>query len=293
MARQWKWGLFLITLMVLCFGFSVLGVAKTPKQRNGGNSIKSLIPDMPPLQAVFDVYVGGLHLIEATIDYRPTKTNYVAVTQAKTYGLWGRMLEWHTELSSQGRIGYDRFWPQQFSMTDVWKNKPKTTRLVYEKSGLVRTEFDPPNNDKNREIVTDEQRKGTYDPVAGLMQMLAHVAMHNQCTLTMPIFEGKRRFDVIGHDAGYDVIDSQGYGFYTGKARRCTTDFKMIAGEWKDRAPSKFWQRSETEEGRDPFTIWLAPIGPKGFELPVRLESASLFGLIVVHLREWHEIASH
>ena len=122
--------------------------------------------------------------------------------------------------------------------------------------------------------------------------MLAHVAIRNSCALPVPVFDGKRRFDITGRDGGYADTDAEDYGVYTGRARLCHVDFKMISGEWKDREHARFWPKTETESGREAFHIWLAsPVGGLP-ELPVRLESGSIAGLIVVHLSSWRYVST-
>ena len=117
--------------------------------------------------------------------------------------------------------------------------------------------------------------------------MLAHVAVDKSCAVPVPIFDGKRRFDITGKDAGEGATVGDEYGVYSGPARLCDADFKMISGEWKDREHAHFWQKTETESGRDPFHIWLASPAPGLPEMPVRLETGSIAGLVVIHLSSW------
>ncbi len=246
------------------------------------------IPVLPPLMTAYDVYVGGFHLIEAKILFEERKDAYRVVFKANTRGIWARFFPWHTTLESRGRIVNGlRFAPKEYSNHDEWNHKPKITKIHFKGKGIVVPEFDPPNTDKNREIVTDEQRKGSLDPITALLQMLANVAVKNSCAIPVPVFDGKRRFDIAGRDIGQDYTDSDGYGVYDGNARLCGADFKLISGEWKDREHARFWKKTETEDGREPFQIWLVSPAKGLPELPVRLESGSIAGLIVVHLTSW------
>ena len=192
----------------------------------------------------------------------------------------------------KGSLKKDGFAPAEFHTRDVWQNKPKITMLHFTKNGDVTPEFDPPSHDENRETVTTDERRGALDPITALLQMLAHVAVNKDCDVKVSVFDGKRLFDVSGTDAGQDVIDEGDYGVFKGTARLCDAGFKMVAGEWQDRKPSRFWQKNDTEAGRDPFRIWMASIDPNLPEMPVRLESGSVFGLIIIHLSHWHYATS-
>jgi hypothetical protein len=247
----------------------------------------SRIPVLPPIHTTYDVYVGGFHLVAAQIWFEEQKNAYHVVVKAGTEGFWGWLLPWNTILDARGRINGDRLEPKDFFTRDEWAHKPKITKLHFNGKGDVVPEFDPPNTDKNREIVTKEQRQGALDPITALLQMLAHVAVDKSCAIPVPVFDGKRRFDIVGRDAGYEITENEDYGVYSGKARLCGADFKMISGEWKDREHANFWKKTETEAGREPFHIWLASPAKGLPELPVRLESTSVAGLVVVHLSSW------
>ncbi|MDD3029366.1 MAG: DUF3108 domain-containing protein [Alphaproteobacteria bacterium] len=245
------------------------------------------LPDLPPLETQYDVYVGGIHLISGRIWFEEQKGRYRTIVRAGTHGFWHWLFPWDTVLEAKGRIKGARFEPQVFFTRDVWDDKPRKTWLRFDGRGDVVPAFDPPNNDKNREAVTKDQRRGALDPITALLQLLGHVAVEKNCRAPVAVFDGKRRFDITGRDLGEDEISGDGYGAYSGPARRCTADFTMVSGAWKDREHARFWKKSETEDGRDPFSIWLASPEPSLPELPVRLETRSIGGLVIVHLTSW------
>lgn len=249
---------------------------------------KVLIPPVPPVVVTYDVYVGGVHLMTANVSFEERATNYRARVLGKSVGIWYKLFPWDTELKVTGKIRKDQFVPSEFYTRDVWGHKARATWLHFQKNGDVKPAFDPPNTDKNREEITFQQRRGSLDPVTGLLQLLAHVAVHNSCAVTVPIFEGRRRFDITGIDVGTEDVDEGDYSAFKGTARTCDTEFNMVAGEWKDRAPDRFWTRDKGEQGREPFHIWLGSLAPGLPEMAVRLESGSVWGLIVMHLSAWH-----
>jgi hypothetical protein len=158
---------------------------------------------------------------------------------------------------------------------------------MFDAKGDITPEFDPPSHDEDREQVTQEQRRGSLDPASALLQMLANTAMAKSCAMNVPVFDGKRRFDITGSDNGTDTIDEKDYSAYRGPARLCSADFTMIAGNWKNGEKARFWEKNDKEVGREPFSIWLAKISPELPEMAVRLESGSVWGLIVAHLTQW------
>lgn len=249
----------------------------------------SKIPALPPIIATYDVYVGGLHFLQADILFREQKQRYHIRVHAHTYGYLYKLLKWDGLISAQGRIKGERFVPAVYSNIDTWRDKPKTTWLRFDTKGNVTPQFDPPNTDQNRESVNAGERRGALDPESALLQMLANVAVNDSCAGTVPVFDGKRRFDLIGEDRGGETINEGSYGIFKGDARLCDVSFNMIAGEWKDeREKHRFWDRPDGQSAREAFHIWLGRVANDVPELPVRLESGSVWGLVVVHLTKWH-----
>ena len=287
------WKKLLLIFVLILFPFSAAQAKKTHVHAVPTPApIPQLIPALPPLLTSYDVYIGGIHLLAAQIWFEEQGSVYHAIVKAKTVGLIGKFFPWNTILDGHGLIEGDQLKPQEFFTRDEWAHKPKITKLHFDGKGGVTPEFDPPNTDKNREIVTDEQKHNALDPITALLQMLAHVAVEKSCAIPVPVFDGKRRFDITGKDAGFEDISDEDYSSYSGKARLCDADFTMISGEWKDREHARFWQKNETEQGREPFHIWLGAVASNLPEIPVKMESGSIGGFVVVHLTSWRYATS-
>jgi hypothetical protein len=271
----------LIALLLVCSGAYAKPHAKTPVQ------LVQTVPNIKPILVTYDVYVGGVHFLTADALFQEENKKYHTIVRAHTYGFWHKMLPWDNMLDATGTISGDHLVPGDYHTRDVFKNKTKTSHLIFDGKGGVTAEYDPPSHDENRDIVTPEQRKGAFDPVTALLQMLASSAIQKNCAVTVPVFDGKRRFDISSTDSGIDTIDEEGYSVYKGPAHMCDATFNMVAGAWKEGERSGFWKLNEKEAGREPFHIWLATLSPDLPELPVRLESGSVWGLIIMHMIQW------
>ncbi len=275
-------------------------VSSTPHKRGSRGARRpsapadaSRIPRLRPIRLTYEVFVGGAHLIGADISFSASKDGYSSRIEGRTLGIWHRFFPWNTALEATGRIKGDRLVPAGFESRDVWGHKLKVTRLKFAPDGEAWAEFEPSAGAVSpSEEVTAEQRRGALDPVTALLQMLAHLAVEQDCNVVVPVFDGKRRFDVTGADASdaakvEEEIDAGDYGVFKGKARVCSAGFRMVSGQWTDRQKSGFWKKSDTEDGREPFRVWLAKLSPELPELPVMLESTSIWGRIVIHLTGW------
>lgn len=246
---------------------------------------KTLIPEIQPIVTTYDVYVGGIHLLTADILFEQMARKYRAQVKGQTYGFWYKILPWNTELNAEGKIRDDQFIPAEYATHDVWGKKTKIMKMHFRKGGDVSSEYDPPSSDKDS--LTREQKDGALDPITALLQMLAHVAINKNCNVTVPVFDGKRRFDVSASDNGTEYIDEEDYGVYKGDARTCDARFKAVAGEWTEKIKSKFWKQGANGEDREPFHVWLASLAPGMPEMAVRIETGSVWGDIVMHLAKW------
>lgn len=245
---------------------------------------KSLIPAIKPIVATYDIYVGGFHLLTADILFEEDAHTYHAYMKGKTYGIWYSMFPWDTELNAKGQIKSDRFIPAEYATHDIWGKKSKTMKLHFGAKDVT-SEYDPPEQDNK--FLTPEQKEGSLDPITALLQMLAHVAIANDCNVTVPVFDGKRRFDVTATDTGTEYIDEEDYGVYKGYARVCDARFKAVAGEWTEKIKARFWKSGDKGEDREPFHVWLAQVAPGLPELAVRIETGSAWGDIIMHLTKW------
>jgi len=272
---------FLVTVLLVSGSVSA-------RAEDGGK-----IPNLRPIMTTYDVYVGGIHFLTANILFEEQAGRYQTHVHAHTADYLYKILKWDGDITSTGKIKGDHFVPVSYRNLDTWRNKPKQTEIDFDSKGGVKTSFEPPRNDQKDDGVSLAQKRGSLDPVTALLQMLAHVAVDNDCTVTVPVFDGKRRFDLNGQDEGMEYVDETDYGVYTGMAHRCDVDFSMIAGEWKEKDQKhRFWEHADGQASRDPFHIWLASVAPKLPELPVRLESTSAWGNIMVHMSAWHYATS-
>jgi hypothetical protein len=246
----------------------------------------SHIPTLKPVIVTYDVYVGGIHLLTTEALFEETGRRYHAHVTGQTYGFWYKIFPWQTELNTDGVMRGNKFMPSVFMLHDVWGEKHKKSTMRFLKHDVAMT-YDPPENDKGPGALTSEQKKGVLDPITALLQMLAHVAIQKNCNVTTSVFDGKRRFDVIGMDNGYSRIDGDDLGVFTGDARLCDVQFKAVAGQWTEKVKEKFWKKSGGNGDRDPFHVWLATISPDLPEMAVRAETDSVWGNIVAHLSGW------
>jgi hypothetical protein len=102
----------------------------------------------------------------------------------------------------------------------------------------------------------------------------------NPCNRKLPVFDGKRRYDLDLTFDRIDTITTRNNG-YSGEAVRCKVRITPRAGMEKAKLTKTMQQRDDTR-------IWLAPVDSGKFYFPVRVQMRTPIGgavLDVVRLR--------
>ncbi|WP_172428344.1 DUF3108 domain-containing protein [Azospirillum brasilense] len=234
-------------------------------------------------QLDYRVHVGGVAVLDARAELTLTEGRYSVQVNAATDGFLGRLFPWETQSLSVGTVGPDGVAPIRHTQSGVLRGSPRTVTLDYGADGRVRTQVSPPPEEEDRDPVPVELTRQTRDPLSGVVDMLL-AGLHGEgCQRTVPIYDGRRRYDMMFADRGMTMVGASRHSVFSGAARQCRVSHKPIAGY--ERTPRQaFWQRGGGREERPPVDLWIAPVEGAGPPLPVRLETDSGFGGVVVHL---------
>jgi hypothetical protein len=105
------------------------------------------------------------------------------------------------------------------------------------------------------------------------------------CGGTIPVYDGRRRFDVRLKPEGTQDLAPNKLSGYAGPASACRLTFRNVAG---GRTPERtmFWRQVDAAgDAGFPTLVHLAPVSPGGEMMPVRVEVDSPFGWAIVHLK--------
>jgi hypothetical protein len=114
-------------------------------------------------------------------------------------------------------------------------------------------------------------QQSTIDPMTATLQ-----ALFSECRGSLPVFDGRRRYDLMFTDVGLADVPRARGAMYSGPARRCRADIKPLAGFWRpdslhDERPSRM-------------EYWIASPRPELPPVPVYLELSSPRGILKIHL---------
>ena len=111
-----------------------------------------------------------------------------------------------------------------------------------------------------------------------MLAVVAKVAQSGRCEVEVPIFDGRRRYNLTTQHLGETELVASDVAPFGGVATRCGLAFEMLGGGWKKK--SRRWK----EAGRPEIEVFLARVLPNAPPLPVRLHAKNNFGALRIHL---------
>lgn len=240
----------------------------------------------PPLFFTYAVYGGGLHVVDASLQLTEGGDRYEARVKARTQGTLGRLAPWSSLLVSEGWTGKAAWRPSVHRFTTRWRDDAKTTHLRYNPEGRIIsrtvTEQGHPDDTKNADPAL---AKGAMDLATGILNFLRHRSMRDGCEGRFPVYDGKRRFDIIMARQQSENLTATRYNRFSGKAISCTVEIKPAGGDWgkENRGWFKI-QEDSRARGRLPRVTVAELPGVAGWLVPVRLDVASPYGAFIMHL---------
>ena len=229
----------------------------------------------------YDVYLGGLHIFTFDVDMTLQPDRYRVTAEGGTQGMIGWLYGWQTKAAAEGLDRNGRIEPQRYDVESNWQGTARTVQLGFAEAGrydLRQTPPPEPDSDIEGEL-PESLPEGTVDPLSLAIAASRALEQNGRCDQTVPVFDGRRRYDLTLTHIDAATLPPSEYSVYHGPAVRCSFSMKRISGfrkSWKTR-------RQVDADASAP-TIWIAPIREDLPPVPVRYDGAIALGNIVIHL---------
>lgn len=233
-------------------------------------------------RAAYDVFTGGLQIVELGIDLSLAPARYEVLTRLKTRGLYAALFPWEQVSRASGQVDASKVSPLRYEQRGTFRGTPRTVDIEYRNGQVSAFRIEPPLADDNdREPVERAALAGAIDPLSGIIGVLMQVDRGGACRGRYDGFDGRRQFSVEFVDRGIERVDAGRQAAYSGDARGCEFVYRQTGGFVRRATWSQDRQRIP-QTGR----AWLATAIAGAPIVPVRIEVDSNWGRTIAHLRK-------
>jgi hypothetical protein len=229
-----------------------------------------------PLQRaelVFGLYALGSKGLDLRLTLRRDAEDLQVELAMRTAG----MLDWALRTTMTGQAAArvlpdGRLQPLRYVTDSDGTWSKRLTRMIWGPDGLPVAEVFPPNDEDDREEVSDLLKRDTMDPTTAVVsRVLRSGSGAPPCDGSDAIYDGRRRYNMHFMPVGPDTVKPHNRTAYAGPAFKCMIRLEPIAGY------SRKYMAEWSEKDEQPTYIWLAR--PPGFNLwlPVKMEGSSRF----------------
>jgi hypothetical protein len=220
--------------------------------------------------AIYQVELAGFNLGKFRLTTTFRGDDYEMRGEGRFSILEGLVYEWRGTTASSGRVTSAGPEPSMYALSysDGGK-KGERLRMTFGGGAVTQISIIP-NNPRSPHVipVTKEQLEGVLDPMSG-----AFLSAHSQnpngdpevCRQTLPVFDGKQRFDLVLTPKRTVTVQRKTSGGYAGPAVICRVKFIPIAGYRPDNPGIRLM--SQTNE----IEVWLIPVRGTYMYVPYRI----------------------
>jgi hypothetical protein len=221
------------------------------------------------LRADYAVTIRGIIVGTATLTATVEGSRYSAEFSGGIVGLARLFSDAHTSAHAAGAISAGGLQPEEYEHLWYEDDETETVKLRFSGPTLTDIALDPPIKRPERYVpVTAEQKVDVLDPLSALLWPESNGATAEICDRTLPVFDGKRRFDLA---LSFLREDSSKTG---GAAIVCGVRYVPISGHRAKGEGDSFIKDGKGME------VWVASTAA-GLLLPVRIQLDTRIGRIV------------
>jgi hypothetical protein len=239
------------------------------------------------LDARYKVSVAGIAIGKSDINIVIGGTGYTGSASGRASGVLRVLVSGEGSVSTRGMIVDGRLVPASFTSSTTRDDEKAEVKMTLDGGAVKDLTAQTNTTGEERVPVTEEHRKGIIDPLTALLVQVGgtgDVVAAEACQRTLPIFDGRRRFDLTLSFKRIDKVKAD--KGYAGPAAVCGVAFKPLAGHRPDSALVKY-----LSGGRD-IELTLAPIAGTRVLAPFRLSIANMLGNMVIEAAEFETTAT-
>lgn len=237
-------------------------------------------PERFDITLEYEAYFGGFHVASARTQIERAPDGYDVAAKARARGMLDWYSGWRGTAGSEGRLFQDgTVAPVRHRNEGVWDGGVRKRTLDFRDDGTVDVELIEEDDDDDDDAVTavpPDSIPGSVDPISAIMSLAELMRTGGSCDGTIPVYDGKRRYDLTVRQDGTRLFEPNDYTIFAGEAVACRVDFERIGGFRVDR--SKY---SRTARDR---IVWVGKPFDDAPPIPVRVDVDTNYGNLIIHL---------
>jgi hypothetical protein len=222
------------------------------------------------ITAVYRVDLGSFNLGNFKLTTTFRGEDYQMRGEGRFTVLSGLLYEWRGFMAGSGRVTNAGPEPAMYAFNysdsaKMWER----LRMTFEGRSVSGVTIAPSRRPLPRTIpVTQEQLEGVLDPMSGAFLTAKSDNPNgdiNVCNHTLPVFDGRARFDLVVSPKRVTRVKRTTPGGYGGPAVVCAVKFIPIAGHQPDNPGIRLMAQSNEIE------VWLIPVRNTNMYVPYRI----------------------
>ena len=236
--------------------------------------------ETPGVALSYDVYRSGFNVLSLQLEIGLHPRTYTVVSRLKTAGVVAWLFDWSQVAESAGAVTAAGLVPLRHSAVGLFRGRQRLIEIDYREGRISAVRAEPKaSDDDDRDEVSEGSRAEASDPMSSILNLVRSVNAGNGCAGRLPVFDGRRRYDIVFADRGPALIEPSSYSIFSGEAALCAFVFEPVAGHVR-RGASEESNARRLQTGR----VWLAPVLDGAPSAPVRIELDGGWGMTMVHL---------
>ncbi len=235
---------------------------------------------------IYQVYAGGIHAVEAVLDYDVTEDGYDVSLKANTRGWLSSVVPWEGIYATTGNMSDGKYTPQKHQTISVWRDEIETKTFGYVDNNLTSLTIKDGEKPIKNKTIKPELTDNTTDILSATLDVMKNTILTSECNGQSDIYDGKRRFTLNFEDKGESQLRKSKYNIFSGPARFCTVEIEPKGGRWHEKP--RGWL-SIQEQGRQKGAlpgVWMAKVDGFDYALPVKVRVKTDYGTLLMHLTD-------
>ncbi|MSO76023.1 MAG: DUF3108 domain-containing protein [Alphaproteobacteria bacterium] len=234
---------------------------------------------VPPTSLAYTAYVGGVAFGAMAFDVAIEDDAYALTFRMRTEGFLGWLLPWSQTVRASGDVaGTVGLRPRWLRNDGLWRGRARHIQIDFGPDGATVSSAEPPLATEDRDPVPPDATLGVTDLMSAIVEVARGLDQDRGCARRIAVFDGRRRYDVLFADGGPEILPQSSYASIAGPAIRCNFHFELIAGGLRSGGSTRLVAPDAVSR------VWFKEIGGGLPPVPVRFETETNFGLLVVHL---------